>query len=180
MRWCALSVLALAAACGGAPEQAGPASGAARPAVTLAPHARLAELLPNVDGWTRGPSESAALELPAPATHAATSYARDGARVDLAITDTGGQAEFLEATLKIAGTSFERTSENGYFRGATIGGAPAVESWNHVDRLAELTVIVSGRFLVHATASGLESIDAVKAMVERVPFDRLAALTPGT
>lgn len=176
-RMLTLALALTAIACGGSTE---PADGdeAAPPAVALATPAGLASLLPDLDGWDRAEVESAALELPVPAAHAATTYTRDDARVDMEITDTGGQAEYLEATMKIAGTDFDRTTDNGYFRGAMVGGAPAIESWNHVDRLAELTAVVANRFVVHATGSGLDGIEALRAMVEHVSFERLAALTP--
>lgn len=180
LRACAIVVgmSLVVAACGGGDGAATPAGEAPSARVALAPHAQLAALLPEVDGWTRTPPEAVTLDLPAPASHAAATYSRDGALVDLEITDTAGQAEYLEATMKIAGTAFERTSENGYFRGATISGSPAVESWNHIDRLAEITVVVAGRFVIHSTGSGLSGIEDLRAMVEQIAFDRLAALTP--
>lgn len=170
-------MIVLGAGCGGGPpEDAAPV---AAEAVALAPHGRMAALLPEVEGWDRGEVQSAEVGLPAPASHAATTYRRGDARIDLELTDTAGQAEYLEATEKIAGTDFERTSANGYIRGTTIRGAPAVESWNHVDRLAEVTVVVARRFVVHASASGLGGIDEARAFVEHVDIDALAALAPG-
>ena len=175
-------LMLVTAACGGAPaadpaaEAPGPGRGQA--AVALAPHASLAALLPQPDDWTRAEVQSGTVGLPAPAAHASTTYTRDEARIDMDITDTAGQPDYVEATATIAGTTFNRESANGYIRGATVGGAPAVESWNHVDRLAEITVLVEGRIVVHASASGLDGIDALRAFIEQVDFARLAALAP--
>jgi hypothetical protein len=171
-------VVALAATCGSAPDPGGDARADSRPEPTLVPHGRLADLMPAADGWERGPVRSAHVGAPAPSAHASAGYARGAARVEMEITDTAGQADYLEATQKIAGTSFERTSANGYIRGATIGGAPAIESWNHVDGLGEITVLVGGRFVVHASGSGIDDLETLRAFVDAVPFDRLAALAP--
>jgi len=150
----------------------------APPSVPLVDQGRLSGYLPAPADWQRGDTTTAQVELPAPASHAATSYSREAARIDLEIIDTAGQAEYLEATIKIAGTDFDRTSDNGYVRGTTVGGFPAVESWNHIDRLAELTVLVADRFVVHASASGLEGIATLLDFIGQIDLEGLAALRP--
>ena len=149
-----------------------------QPAAPLVDQGRLAGYLPAPAGWQRGDTIVAQVELPAPASHAATSYRREAATIDLEIIDTAGQAEYLESTVKIAGTDFDRTSDNGYVRGTTVGGFPAVESWNHIDRLAELTVLVADRFVVHASASGLDGIAVLLDVVGQIDLEELAAVRP--
>jgi hypothetical protein len=181
--WPAVAVLvgltAIAACAGTAGGDAGDVAGAASASrVALAPHGSLARLLPEPNDWTRGDVASAEVDLPAPASHAAASYTRGDARIDVEITDTGGDAEYLEATQQIAGTNFDRVSDNGYIRGARVRGSPAVESWNHVDRLAEITVLVDQRFVVHASASGLDGIEALRSFVEAISLAEISALRP--
>lgn len=180
-RWPILTLLVgltAVVACAGTSGGDGAAGATPAARVALAPHGSLAGLLPEPADWTRGEVASAQVDLPAPASHAATSYTRANARIDVEITDTGGDAEYLEATQQIAGTNFDRVSDNGYIRGARVGGSPAVESWNHVDRLAEITVLVDDRFVVHASASGLDGIEALRSFVESIPLADIPALRP--
>jgi hypothetical protein len=167
-----------AAACGRAVEQntAPPPTGGApdastpkgMPGVTLTPHDKLAALVPDLTGWTREPVQSATVNLPAPAAHARTAYSRGKARVDLEVTDTGGHPDYVGSLAKVAGTTFAQKAANGYMKGTTIGGHPAVESWNHVDRLGDVSVLIARRFIVHATGTSLDSIETLRKLVAKI------------
>jgi hypothetical protein len=170
----AMILCASAASCG----SSSPGEGDAAPASRLVPPATLAAQLPNPPDWQRGEVESADAGPPAPASHAATSYTRDAARIDMEITDTDGNGEFIEAAAKVAGTDFNRVSANGYVRGVMIDGFPAIEVWNHEDHLGEITVLLDARFVVHATASGLDGIETLRAFVQQVPLAGIPALAP--
>ncbi len=153
-----------------APRPAGatPAADAAPPGVTLIPHERLAARIPQLDGWTREAPVSATVSLPAPAAHATATYVRGRARIDLEITDTGGHPDYVGSLAKVAGTTFTQQASNGYLKGATLEGIPAVESWNHVDRLGDISLLVDRRFIVHATGTGLDRIETLRALVTSV------------
>jgi hypothetical protein len=167
-----------AAACGRAEEQntAPPPTDAASaastprgvPGVTLTPHDTLAALLPDLAGWTRDPVQAATVNLPAPAAHARTAYSRGKARIDLEVTDTGGHPDYVGSLAKIAGTTFTQKASNGYMKGTTIGGHPAVESWNHVDRLGDVSVLIGRRVIVHATGTSLDSVETLRRLVAKV------------
>lgn len=173
-----LSMLCLAsaltvAACGGTSTDSTPVAAgtpaAAKPSVPLVPHDQLAALLPAMDGWQRGAISSGSISLPAPATNATTAYTRGKARVDLEITDTGGAAEHVEALTKIAGSDFTQQASNGYMKGTTIAGVPAVESWNHVDHLGDITLLIDRRYVIHANATGLDKIETLRELIQKVP-----------
>lgn len=132
------------------------------PAVALVAHEQLAGFLPAPDEWQRGAISSGSVSLPAPAMNATASYTRGKAHVDLEITDTGGAPDHIEALTKVAGSDFMQKASNGYMKGATLSGFPTVESWNHVDRLGDITILINGRFVVHATATGLDKIEQLK------------------
>lgn len=179
LQWTILLTVALmCVGCSGSTgtEEAGPTVDAPAAQLALAPHTALAALLPSPADWERADISSAQVGMPAPASHAATSYTRGDARIDMELTDTGGEAEYVEATAEIAGSDFNRTLGNGYLRGTRIGGFPAVESWNHVDRLAEITVLIEKRFVVHASGSRLDGIETLRAFIETVSFADVAAL----
>jgi hypothetical protein len=156
------------AACGGSagPGDSTAAAGSVRPpGLALTPHADLANRLPAVTGWQRGGVSSGPVAMPAAGTHAATSYTQGDARVDLEITDSGGAPEYLSELAKIAGTAFEQKAGNGYIKGTSVADSPAVESWNHVDRLGDVSVIVAGRFIVHGASRGTTDVGPLRAIV---------------
>jgi hypothetical protein len=170
-------LLASSAACGRAADDnvaPPPTASATAPALTtapsvaLVPHETLLALVPDLAGWTRGATTSAAVALPAPASHAVAAYTRGQARIDFEITDTGGHPDYVGSLAKIAGTSFAQKASNGYMKGTTLAGHPAVESWNHVDRLGDISLLVDRRFVIHATGTGLDGIETLRTLVEKV------------
>ena len=161
-------------ACGRAEEQntapppsapAPPPAPAAPPGVTLVSHEKLGTLVPPLSGWTRQAVQTATVSLPAPAAHAATAYTRGKARIDFEITDTGGHPDYVGSLAKVAGTSFSQNPSNGYMKGTTIGGHPAVESWNHVDRAGDISVLIERRYIIHATGTSLDGIETLRKLV---------------
>jgi len=168
-------VVALASAigCGRAPEENAappPAAAVTPPAapVTLVAHERLAALVPDFEGWTHERPVSATVSLPAPAAHATVTYARGRARIDLEITDTGGHPAYVGSLASVAGTTFIQKAANGYMKGTTLAGFPAVESWNHTDKLGDISILADRRFVVHVTGTGLDRIETLRALVEKV------------
>jgi hypothetical protein len=148
-----------------APESSNPK---AVPGVTLMPPEKLAALVPVLDGWTREAIQTATVNLPAPAAHATVGYTRGKARIDLEITDTGGHPDYVGSLAKVAGTTFNQKASNGYLKGTTIGGHPATESWNHVDRLGDISVLIARRLIVHATGTDLNSIETLRSLIAKV------------
>ena len=176
---------AASAACGGGADENVAAQPAAQPvappvappapapAVPLVAHEALAALVPNLPGWTHGPPTSATVSLPAPAAHATATYSRGKARIDLEITDTAGHPDYVGALAKIAGSAFSQKASNGYMKGTTIAGVPAVESWNHTDRLGDISLLVDRRFIIHATGTGLDRVETLKMLVEKVEIGKI-------
>ncbi len=141
--------------------------------VTLVAHERLAALVPNFEGWTREPTTSATVNLPAPAAHATATYARGKARIDLEITDTGGHPDYVGSLSTVAGTSFSQKAANGYMKGTTLAGFPAVESWNHTDKLGDISILADRRFVVHVTGTGLDRIETLRTLIEKVDLTKI-------
>jgi hypothetical protein len=172
-------LLAALAACGpsGKSDAGSTATrgGAAAPA-HLVPHARLSAEIPEIDGWKREPPAGASISLPAPASHTSATFVRGNAQIDFEITDTGGAPAHIEALAKVAGTTFFQKAANGYVKGTAVEGFPALESWNSVDRLGDLTVLINGRFTVHATGTGLDSVETLQQALARTNLKAIAAL----
>lgn len=69
----------------------------------------------------------------------------------------------------------ERTS-TGPRRSATIGGQPGFEERDSESGTGEVTVLVGKRFIVNARGINLDGIEPVRAVVERIDLNALAAL----
>ncbi len=161
-------------------------AGSSRPAATARPtasagpalvgHQRLESFLPKPDGWTLEHSAGADVQLPAPASHVRATYKRGAAQIDLELTDTGGDASYIEALSKIANGNYHQEAPNGYMKAVSLGGFPGVESFNRDDQIGEVTVILNRRFLVHASSSGATAIDSVRSVVTGIDLSGLAAL----
>ena len=143
------------------------------PTVPLVPHETLAALLPHLAGWTRSRPMSATVSLPAPAAHATATYSRGKARIDLEITDTAGHPDYVGALATIAGSALSQKASNGYMKGTMLAGAPAVESWNHADKLGDISVLIGRRFIIHATGTGLDRVETLRALVGKVDIKKI-------
>jgi len=156
-----------------APPVASAPPAAPAPAVALVPHEKLAATVPELEGWTHPAPSSATVTDPAPAAHVLTTYTRGKAQIDLEIMDTGGHPDYVGSLSKVAGTSFSQTASNGYMKGTTLGGSPAVESWNHVHKLGDISVLIDRRFIVHATGTGLDGVETLRTLVEKVDLKKV-------
>jgi hypothetical protein len=74
------------------------------------------------------------------------------------------------------GLNYSERSDEGYKKGTKVGGFPAYEEWRKDSKRAELNVLVSGRYIVHANGSDVENADVVRGVVEAINLQKLAAL----
>jgi len=172
MRGVILCLALAAGACGGeAPVPAPDATSTS--SVAPVPSSDLRAAVPLLSGWARG--EIATQERPAPdrSSSATVTFTRGAEKLDLEIADTGGDARAIESLEHMAGSDVTRTLGNGYFKGTTISGLPAVESWNTVDKLGELSVLIRRRFIIHIAGSGLTDAAPMRALAEAVDTSRL-------
>lgn len=168
-----LAVATGAAACGGRAEPVPPPAATGTPPVALLPPADLRAAIPTLEGWTRGEITLQDMTSLDRSTAAMVTFTRGAEKLDLEVADTGGDARAIESLEHMAGSDVSRTVENGYFKGTTINGLPAVESWNTVDKLGELSVLVRRRFIIHVAGSGLANAAPMRALAEAVDTARL-------
>lgn len=152
-------ILAASVACGTAAPPAGDG--------LLSPET-LKAFAPLMDGWDRGQVTAQSITAPESATVVTTAYTQGEARLELEISDTGGAPSMVDSLAEMAGSDLNRPVGNGYFKGTTIAGAPAVESWNTVDRLGEITVLVKKRYIVHVGGRGLPDAAPMRALIEQI------------
>lgn len=155
--------LALGAGCSSAPDPNALMTGDA-----------LRALAPEMDGWQRGAPNAQTIDVPEVASVLTVSYTRaDGAQLDLEISDTGGKSSMIESLATMAGSEFNRPTTNGYLKGTTVAGAPAVESLNTQDRIGELTVLVKKRYIIHVGGKNISDAAPMRAIVERIDLTKL-------
>lgn len=162
-----------AAACGGGAEPVPPPAAPGPPPVALLPPSDLRAAIPALDGWARGEITTQDMTSLDRSTAAMVTFTRGGEKLDLEVADTGGDVRAIESLEHMAGSDVSRTVENGYFKGTTINGLPAVESWNTVDKLGELSVLINRRYIIHVAGSGLADAAPMRALAEAVDTARL-------
>lgn len=134
----------------------------------------LRALAPTMDGWERGALNTQTIDVPEVATVLTVSYTRAGGeQLDLEISDTAGKSSMIESLAEMAGSEFNREMLNGYLKGTTVAGSPAVESLNTDDRIGELTVLVKNRYIIHVGGKNLTDAAPMRAVVERIALDKL-------
>ena len=168
-----LVVATAAAACGGGAEPVPAPAATGPPPVALLPPSDLRAAIPVLGGWARGEITVQDMTSLDRSTAAMVTFTRGGEKLDLEVADTGGDARAIESLEHMAGSDVSRTVENGYFKGTTINGLPAVESWNTVDKLGELSVLVRRRYIIHVAGSGLADAAPMRALAEAVDTTRL-------
>jgi hypothetical protein len=148
---------------------------AAAPVAELVDPARLQSLLPEVPGWTRGAAESGRLSSPIPLSQASVVYQKNGATIDVKIIDAGGNQRLFQpfASLLARGPGTETT--DGFERGVSVDGYPAWEKWDAGTRNGEIGVDVERRFLVQLEGRRVESVDALRAILDATDITGLAA-----
>ena len=146
---------------------------AATPPVTLVSLADLRASVPEFRGWTRGEMTAQEGAAPERSTHVVTTFTRGAEKLELEIADTGGAPRAIESLEHIAGSNTSRTVGNGYFKGTMVGAFPAVESWNTVDKVGELSVLIRRRFIIHVAGSGMNGAAPMRALAQAVDTSRL-------
>jgi len=132
--------------------------------------------LPEVNGWTRRDSHGEQLSMPVAYSRAEANYEKGESRIELEITDTALSQLLLAPMAMFLSSGYSERSDDGFKRAAKIAGQPGLEEWNSTSNRGEVTAVVGKRYIVHATGNDVETLDAVRQVVEAVDFGSLAAL----
>lgn len=93
--------------------------------------------------------------------------------VTLKITDGAGNQFFAAA--HAAAAQFSNESTEGYEKGFTLDGSPAIEKYTNDSKDGSLTVFLGGRYLVEIDVNGLESKE-LQAWWKKLDAKKLAEL----
>src|SRR5262249_32493303 len=136
-------------------------------AVTAAPapepvhYTKLIPLLPDkVEGFvaeTPGGSTAAAMGFKLTEVSRTYHQAKDDAaeKVTVKITDGAGNQFFAAAHGNMG--KFNQENEDGFSKGFTLDGYPAVETYTNESKEGALTIFIAPRYLIEITSSGLAS-----------------------
>lgn len=108
------------------------------------------------------------------ASHARGRYGRDGAQLDLEITDLGSAAG-LASLVASFNPDLAREDDDGYERTATLRGQLVHEKFNRRNNSGSVAVVVGNRFSVELKAQGID-MGALRAALAEVDLARLGSL----
>ena len=136
----------------------------------------LIALLPDSSGWTRSSPTGKQITLGVPMTFAQADYDQEDSSIKLEITDSAlNQLALMPLSTMMTAGFHERTTD-GYKKAIVLGGSPGFESWEDELKEAQITVIVGDRFIVTGRGRNVESVDAVRSLVQAVDLSKLAGL----
>lgn len=136
----------------------------------------LLALVPELTGWTRTSPRGEQISVGVPTSRALAQYESGESSIDLEIVDSSKNELILAPMTLFLQPAFSERAGDTYKKYSAIGGHPGYEEWRHATRRADVTVLVAGRFVVHATGHNVDSPDPVRALVQAVNLNRLASL----
>ena len=138
----------------------------------------LKELLPeSLAGLRRTGAEGTRKNVMGIASSKAEATYEDGkgGRIVLEITDVGTLSGVTAMALAWVNVEIDKEGDSGYERTTTVGGRKAYERYARATRTGELDVVVAGRFLVGAKATGVD-MNVFKEAVTKLDLAKLEAL----
>jgi hypothetical protein len=138
----------------------------------------LKELLPeSVAGMRRVSSEGSRTNVMGVASSKAEAVYEDGkgGRIAYEMTDAGTLTGVAAMALAWVNIEIDKEGDAGYERTTTVAGRKAYERYSTATRTGELDVIVAGRFIVGARATGVE-MKRFREAVTKLDFTKLEAL----
>jgi hypothetical protein len=138
----------------------------------------LKELLPgSVAGLRRTGSEGSRTNVVGIASSKVEATYEDGkgGRIVLEITDVGNLSGVTAMAFAWINVEIDKEGDSGYERTTTVNGRKAYERYDRATRAGSLDVIVAGRFIVAARATGVD-MKVFKEAVEKLDLAKLEAL----
>ncbi len=153
-----------------------PAAQAPRKTVNAVGFEALLPFLPEVEGWTRSSPRGEQVTAGVPMSRASARYEQGEALVDVEVLDSAFHELVLAPISSYLTAGFAERMTHGYRKAASINGQPGFEEWNSNTRRAQVTVVVSDRFIVNAMGRNVDSADLIREIVQRIPLGQVATL----
>ena len=136
----------------------------------------LQALFPNLPGWQKGKPTGEKMTAPVAFSQADVRYTKGASRIEMKIVDSGFHQLLLAPYTMFLTTGYERQTENGYEKSATVGNEPGWEKWNTVRKSGEVNAVVGKRFLVQAEGRDVEDIKVLHDAILKTDLAKLAAM----
>ena len=138
----------------------------------------LKEMLPeSIAGMKRTAAEGSRTSVVGIASSKAEATYEDGkgGRIALEITDVGTLSGVTAMAFAWVNVEIDKEGTSGYERTTTVAGRKAYERYDAASRTGELDVVVAGRFIVGAKATGVD-MKVFKEAVAKLDLEKLDAL----
>jgi hypothetical protein len=143
--------------------------------------AALQNLLPVIEGWSRGELRATEIENPdCRYTFATASYTKDDMRLKVTLADTESSSNALAALAAMVVTLPDDYNQK--IRPATtiqrlqIADSPAAELWDAEKMRGEVILVLANRFVVEVQAQKADAPETMRAVLASVDLKALAAL----
>lgn len=138
----------------------------------------LKDLLPDsLAGMKRTSSEGSRTSIVGIASSKAEATYQDGkgGKIVLEFMDVGTLTGVTSLAFAWISVEIDKEGDSGYERTTTVGGRKAYERYDRAARKGELDVLVAGRFIVGAKATGVE-MGVFRQAVEKLDLAKLEAM----
>ena len=164
-----------------APESSGaPSTGSSaqpeRRGAAAVDFTQLMSVIPDLSGWTRSQPRGEQVMSGVAISTADAEYLNGDSIIKLSITDSAFSPLVLAPLEMVLKPKYSERSGESYRKYVSIDGQPGCESWQNDARDGDITILVSGRFVVNARGLNLSSIEPLQKLVKAIPIKRLAAL----
>ena len=151
-------------------------------AVSIVTPAALQALLPAPDGWTKVTDSSRQMAISPGCEYsvAFASYTRGTTRAKVTVADTGGAAECLVLLAPMIAALPEGHAES-MAPATTITRTKhefgtAAERWDGAERVADIEVLVGGRFVVTLEGRQLETLNDLRGVLKGIDLKKLSEM----
>lgn len=144
--------------------------------------ATLEQMLPAIDGWTKGRVVSSRIMAAESCTYvyADAIYTNADGKLRITLADTGFDADGLMAVATIVQTfpadHTEVIPPDTVVTRMTYRGVPAATLWNSTKRDGEFTVVVGGRFVAKVEGTPAQSLEILRSVMDQIDLKKLADL----
>lgn len=164
----------------GAPATAATPAPSPTPARTPLPNPvdfqQLVALIPELPGWTRTSPRGMQTTAGIPVAEATAEYTNGESTIKLEIIDSAFNDLVLAPLSTMLGSTYGERTPTTSRQYAAVGGSPGFESWHDDVNEGDVTVVVARRYVVTARGLNVGSLSPVRALVQAIDLDRLAAL----
>ena len=143
--------------------------------------AALQNVLPVIEGWTRGEPRAAEVDYPdCRYTFATALYTKDETRLKVTVADTDSSSNALAALATMVVTLPDDYSQKippaTTIQRFQIAGSPAAELWDAEKLRGEVVLVLANRFVVEVQTQKADAPESMRAVLAAVDLKALAAL----